>query len=99
MKSRCTATLRNLGTAIGGSSKDILGFKRAYFLALQSQWIPICLLPARTKLYIIIHNFYSLLKHTVLFPASATQYDDNCKTTIATVYLNGLSSKQQFTSN
>ena len=44
-------------TAIGGSSKDILGFKRAYFkLALKSQWIAISIplkLAFRTKLYTI----------------------------------------------
>ena len=30
-KGRCRARLRNLDTAVGGSSKDILGFKCAYF--------------------------------------------------------------------
>ena len=38
---QCTERLRNLDTAIRGSSKDVLYFTLRAFLALQSWWNPI----------------------------------------------------------
>ena len=49
---QCTATLRSLDTAIGGSSKDVLYFTLCVFSALQSWWNPI--IPLKVRLAVAL---------------------------------------------
>ena len=98
-KGRCTATLRDLDTAIGGSSKDILGFMCPHIN-------PFKVLFEHKKFIIPYTFFYRKLQHTVFFfkeqlnnfqikmPPTVTLHDDNSKTTTATIYLETLNSKQ-----
>ena len=93
---------------VGGVSKKIGGSVLVpvwRHVSLQSQWIPISI---PSKFASRIKRNYSTVsflpseelatKQFSKMPASVTPQDDNSKTTTVIIYLEGLSSKQQFIS-
>ena len=96
-KSRCTATLRNWDTAIGGSSKQIISFKCAYFSSsapTDPQMNPFKLPFAhRTHFFTNCNTlFCKELPNKAKQKCLQAPHDDHSETTTATIYLEGLSS-------